>query len=173
MKTSSSLRWVGWLVLASLVTMILSITFNIIAVSNGSLIPGARSHSVLVETFDTLTTGFLIPLPFALYLIYRAYAPRLSLVSMLLGASMLIGVTILHLLFVLEVMWFIDSLGYYAMVAIGLCLWLIIIAYLAYRSRKPAQGTLLHLLGATLVGFPVWEGWLGYLLASGKLTDQP
>ena len=173
MKTSSSLRWVGWLVLASVVSMILSITFNIIAVSNGSLIPGTRSHSVLVETFDTLTTGFLIPVPFAFYLIYRAYAPRLSFLSMLLGASMLIGVTILHILFVFEVMWFIDSLGYYATVAIGLSLWLIMVAYLAYRSHKPRYGTLLNLLGASMVALPVWEIWLGYLLASGKLTDQP
>ena len=172
MKTSSSLRWVGWSVLASLVSMILSITFNIIAVSNGSLIPGTRSHSVLVETFDVLTTGFLIPLPFALYLIYRAYAPRLSLLSMLLGAIALIGVTIMHILFVFEVMWFIDSLTYYLYVSIGLSLWLIITAYPAYISHKPKRGTLLHLLGASLIGFPVWMFWLGYVLASGKLTDK-
>ena len=172
MKTTSSLRWVGWCVLASVVSMILSITFNIIAVSNGSITPGTRTHSVLVETFDVLTTGFLIPLPFAFYSIYRAYAPRLRFFSMLLGASMLISVTILHILFVFEVVWFIDSLGYYAIVAIGLSLWLIIVAYLAYRSHKPRHGTLLNLLGASMVGFPMWEIWLGYLLASGKLTDE-
>ena len=172
MKTPSSFRWVGWLVLASAVSMVLSIVFNMIAVSNGSITPGTRTHSILVETFDVLTTGFLIPLPFAFYLIYRAYAPRLSFFSMLLGACMLIGVTILHILFVFEVVWFIDSLGYYVIVGIGLSLWLIIVAFLAYRSHKPAHGTLLNLLGASIVGFPVWEIWLGYLLASGKLTDQ-
>ena len=172
MKTSSSLRWVGWLVLASVVSTILSIVFNVIAVSNGTLIPGARSHSVLVETFDVLATGFLIPLPFALYLIYRAYAPRLSLLSMLLGAIVLIGFTIMHILFVFEVMWYIDSLAYYAYGSIVFSLWLIITAYLAYKSHKPARGTLLNLLGASLVGFPVWAIWLGYVLASGRLTDQ-
>ena len=172
MKTTSSLRWVGWSVLASVVCVTLSIVFNLIAVSNGSIAPGTRTHSVLVETFDVLTTGFLIPVPFAFYLIYRSHAPRLSFFSMLLGTSMLIGVTILHILFVFEVVWFIDSLGYYAIIAIGLSLWLIIIAYLAYRSHKPAHGALLNLLGASMVGFPVWEIWLGYLLASGKLTDQ-
>ena len=173
MKTSSSLRWVGWSVLASAVSMILSITFNIIAISNGSITPGTRSHSVLVETFDVLSTGFLIPLPFAFYLIYRAYASRLSLLSMLLGAIALIGLTIMHILFVFEVMWFIDSLAYYAYGGIGISLWLIIVAYLAYKSGKPAYGTLLNVIGATLVGFPVWTFWLGYLLASDKLTDQP
>ena len=173
MKTSSSLRWVGWSVLASLVSMILSITFNIIAVSNGSLIPGARSHSVLVETFDVLTTAFLIPVPFAFYFIYRAYAPRLILFSTLLGAIALIGLTILHILFVFEVMWFIDSLAYYAYGSIALILWLLITAYLAYKSHKPYGGVLLNLFGASLVGFPVWMIWLGYVLASGKLTDQP
>jgi hypothetical protein len=91
--------------------MILSIAFNIIAVSNGSITPGARSHSVLVETFDVLTTGFLIPLPFAFCFVYRVYAPRLSLLSLLLGAIALVGLTILHILFVFEVLWFIDSLA--------------------------------------------------------------
>ncbi|HLF74357.1 MAG TPA: hypothetical protein VI524_08430 [Anaerolineales bacterium] len=173
MNTSSSLRWVGWAVLASAVSMILSITFNIIAVSNGSITPGTRTHSVLVEAFDVLTTGFLIPLPFAFYLIYRAYAARLSLISTLLGAIALIGLTILHILFVFEVMWFIDSLAYYAYGGIVFSLWLIITAYLAYKSHKPARGTLLNLLGASMVGFPVWTFWLGYLLASGKLTAEP
>lgn len=173
MKTSWPLRWVGWLVLASAVSMILSITFNLIAVSNGSITPGTRAHSVLVETFDLLTTGFLIPLPFAFYSIYRAYAPRLSLLSMLLGASALIGLTIMHILFVFEVMWFIDSLAYYAYAGILFSLWLIITAYLAYKSDKPAHGTLLNLPGASLVGFPVWAIWTGRVLASGKLTDQP
>jgi hypothetical protein len=173
MKTSSSLRWVGWSVLASVVSMILSITFNIIAVSNGTLILGARAHSVLVETFDVLTTGFLIPVPFAFYFIYRADAPRLSLFSTLLGTIALIGVTIMHILFVFEVMWFIDSLAYYLYICIGLILWLLSTAYLAYISHKPKYGTILNILGASILGFPVWMVWLGYLLATGKLTDQP
>lgn len=172
MKTSSSLRWVGWSVFASVLSMILSITFNIIAVSNGSITPGTRTHSVIVETFDVLTTGFLIPVPFAFYLIYRAYAPRLSLFSTLLGVIALIGVTIMHILFVFEVMWFIDSLAYYLYICIGLILWLLSTAYLAYISHKPKRGTLLNILGASILGFPVWMIWLGYVLASGKLTDE-
>jgi len=171
MKTFSSLRWVGWSVLASLVSMILSITFSLIAVSNGTITPGTRTHSVLVETFDFLTTGFLIPVPFVFHLIYRTHAPRLSFFSMLLGASMLIGVTILHILFIFEVVWYIDSLGYYYIVAIGLSVWLVIVAYLANKSHKPTYGTLLNLLGASMVGLPVWEIWLGYLLVSEKLTQ--
>jgi hypothetical protein len=147
--------------------------FNIIAVSNGSITPGTRTHSILVEIFDVLTTGFLIPLPFAFYLIYRAYAPRLSLISTLLGTVTLIGVTILHIRFVFEVLRFIYSLTYYAYVGIGISLWLLITAYLAHISHQPKHATLLNLLGASLVGFPVWAIWLGYVLASGKLTDQP
>ena len=173
MKTSSVLRWVGWSVLASGISMIASIVFNILAVSNGSITPGTHSHSLLVETFDVLTTGFLLPVPLAFYLIYRPYAPRLSLLSILLGMITFIGVTILHILFVFEVLWFIDSLGYYLYAVIGLSSWLIITAYLAYQSHKPPYGILLNLLGASIVGFPVWMFWLGYVLASGKLADQP
>src|SRR5262249_43309219 len=135
MKTSSSLRWVGWFVLASGISMIASVLFNIIAVSNGSITPGTHSHSVLVETFDVLTTGFLLPLPFTFYLTYRSYAPSLSLVSMLRGAITLIVVTILHILFVFEILWSIDSLTYYAYIGIGFILWLIITAYLAFKSH--------------------------------------
>ena len=172
MKTSSSLRWVGWCALGSVVAMILSITFNIIAVSNGSMTPGTRTHSVLVETFDVLTTGFLIPVPFAFYVIYRTYAPRLSLLSLLIGTIALVGVTVLHILFVFEVLWFIDSLADYLYISIGLSLWLIIVAYLAYKSKKSSYGALLNLIGASIVGFPVWMIWTSYVLASGKLTDQ-
>lgn len=172
MKRSSSLRWVGWLVLASTASMILSIVFNILAVSNGSIIPGTRTHSVLVETFDVLTTGFLISVPYTFYLIYRPYAPRLSLLSMVLGTMALVGVTILHLLFIFEILWFVDSLAYYLYISIGLSFWLIIVAYLAYKSKKPSYGALFNLLGASIVGFPVWMVWLGSMLASGKLTEQ-
>ena len=66
--------------------MIASVVFNILAVSSGSITSGTYLHSVLVETFDMLTTGFLIPLPFAFHIIYLAYAPHLSLLSMLIGA---------------------------------------------------------------------------------------
>ena len=173
MKTSSSLRWVGWSVLASVVCMILSIVFNMIAVANGSITPGTRTHSVLVETFDVLTTGFLIPVPFAFYLIYRQYAPRLSLLSMILGTITLFGVTVLHILFVFEVIWFVDALAYYLYVCIGLSLWLIIVAYMTYKSHKPSYGILFNLLCASIIGFPIWAVWLGFVLASGKLTHQP
>ena len=161
MRMFSSLRWVGWCVLASVVSMILSIAFNILAVSSGSITPGTRTHSVLVETFDVLTTGFLIPVPFAFYFVYRAYAPRLSLLSMLPGAIALIGGTTMHILFVFEVLWFIDSLAYYTYGCMMLSLWLIATAYLAYHTHKPARGgTLMNLLGASIVGFPVWMIWL-------------
>jgi len=58
-------------------------------------------------------------------------------------------------------------------IALGCSVWLIIVTHLAYKSQTPAHGTILNILGAVIIGFPVWMFWLGYLLASGKLTDQP
>ena len=86
MKTSTFLRLAGWSVLLSAISMILSVTINILDYMNGSITFGTHTHSVIVESFDTLTTGFLLPLPYAFYLIYRSYTPRLSYWSTLIGS---------------------------------------------------------------------------------------
>lgn len=175
MKTSTYLHWVGWLVMLSGVAMMLSVLFLILAYSTGAIAVGTRSHSVLVETFDVLTTGLLLPLPFGYYLIYKTYAARLSALSTLLGTITLLTVTVLHVLFVFEVLWFADPISayLYAVIGIGLSAWLFMIAYLAHRSRKPAHGFLLNTMGAIVVGWPIWVFSTGYLLISGRLTDQP
>ncbi len=174
MKTSTYLRWVGWSVLVSAVSMILSVSFNILAYSNGSITFGTHTHSVVVETFDVLTTAFLLPLPLAFYRIYSSYAPRLSYQSMVVGTVTFVAVTILHILFVFEVLWFSDPISkyLYAVIGLGFIAWLIMIASLARRSGKPGYGTLINIIGATIVGFPVWAFMTGYILAAGKLTDR-
>lgn len=173
MNASSSLRWVGWSVILSGVSMILSIVLTIIGYSQGSLTAGTHTHSVIVETFDTLTTAFLVPVPLAFYSLYRAYGPRLSLFSLWLGTLTMVGATILHVLFVFEILWFSDVAWTYLYLGLGFSGWLICAAVLAHKSGKPSHGTLLNVLGAAIVGLPVWMFGLGYLLASGKLTDQP
>lgn len=175
MKTSTYLHWVGWSVMLSGIAMLLSVGFLILAYSAGTITMGTHTHSVLVETFDFLTTGFLLPLPFGFYLIYRAYAPRLSYWSALVGSITLLAVTILHVLFVFEVLWFSDPLSkdLYAMIGVGFIFWLLMLAMLANRSRKPVHGSLLNILGATIIGIPIWVFSIGYLLLSGRLTEQP
>jgi hypothetical protein len=132
---------------------------------------GTHTHLLLVETLDSLTTTLLIPLPLALDRIYRPYAPRLSRFAMWIGTALLVGITLLHFSFVFEILWYVDVAGYYFAAFPIFPIWLLMLARLAYLSHKPAHGVLLHLLGATIVGFPVWAIWLGSLLASGKLTD--
>lgn len=175
MKTTTYLRWTGWSVILSGISMILSLAFLVLAYSRGAVTARTHSHSVLVETFDVLSTGFLLPLPFGYYLIYKTYATRLSFLSTLVGTITLLAVTILHVLFVFEVLWFSDPISQYlfAVIGVGLIFWLLMIAYLANRSRMPAHGTLLNILGATIVGIPIWVFLTGYLLISGRLTDQP
>lgn len=175
MKTTTYLHWVGWSVILSGISMKLSVLFLILAYSAGSITPGTHTHSVLVETFDVLTTGFLLPLPFGLYRIYRTYAPRLSYLSSLVGTITLLVVTVLQVLFVFEVLWFSDPISQYlyALTGAGIISWLVMLAILAGKSRKPAYGTLLNTLGATIVGIPIWVFSMGYLLISDKLTDQP
>jgi hypothetical protein len=175
MKKSTYLHWIGWSVLFSAISMILSVSFNILAYSNGSITFGTHTHSVIVETFDVLTTGFLLPLPFGFYRIYRSFAARVSYWSALVGTLTFLAVTIVHILFVFEVLWFSDPISkyLYAVVGIGFIAWLIMIANLARRSGKPAYGSLINIIGATIIGFPIWALLTGYILAVGKLTDQP
>lgn len=175
MKTSTYLRWAGWSVLFSAVSMVLSVTINIIAYVNGSITFGTHTHSVVVETFDVLTTAFLLPLPFAFYRIYRSIAPHLSYRSAVVGTTTFLAVTIVHVLFVFEVLWFSDPISkyLYAAIGIGFIAWLIMIANLARRSGKPAYGSLINIIGATIIGFPIWAVLTGYILVAGKLTDQP
>jgi len=80
-----------------------------------------------------------------------------------------------NVLFVFEVLWFSDPVSQYlyAVVGVGLFLWLLMIAILANGSKKPAHGSLLNILGASIVGIPIWIFSMGYLLISGRLTDQP
>jgi hypothetical protein len=173
MNTSSSLRWVGWLLVLSGISMILSFAINILNVSQGWVSIGTHTHSVVAETFDVLTTGFLVPVPFAFYRLYRAKAPRLSLFSLWLGSLTLVGVTILHILFVFEILWFADVGWTYLIFGAGFIVWLICAAFLAHKSGKPVGGALVNGLGASVVGFPIWTFWLGYLFASGRLADHP
>lgn len=175
MKTTTYLHLVGWSVILSGISMILSVMFLILAYSAGSITVGTHTHSVLVETFDVLTTGFLLPLPFGFYLIYRTHATRLSFLSALVGTITLLAVTVLNVLFVFEVLWFSDPISQYlyTVVGVGLIFWMLMIAILANRSRKPAHGFLLNIIGATIIGIPIWVFSMGYLLISGRLTDQP
>jgi hypothetical protein len=174
MKASTYLHWVGWSVILSAISMILSMGFNILAYAAGSITFGTHTHSVIVETFDVLTTGFLLPLPLGFYMVYKNYAPRLSYLSTLIGTITFLAVTILHVLFVVEVLWFSDPISkyLYGVIGIGFISWLVMIAVLARRSRKPAHGSLINIIGATIVGFPIWAFSTGYLLLAGKLTDQ-
>ena len=174
MKTTTYLHWAGWSVILSGITMILSVMFLIRAYSAGSITIGTHTHSVFVETLDVLTTGFLLPLPFGFYLIYRNYAMRLSYLSTLVGTITLLAVTVLHVLFVFEVLWFSDPIStyIYALIGVGFTSWLLMIANLANRSRKPVHGFLLNIIGAIIVGIPIWIFSIGYLLISGRLTDQ-
>jgi len=155
--------------------MILSVLFLITAISAGSVTPGTHTHSVITETFDALTTGFLLPLPFGFYLIYRTYATRLSFLSTLVGTITLLIGTIVNVLFVFEILWFSDPVSQYlyAVVGVGLIFWLLMIALLANKSRKLAHGVLLNIIGATIIGIPIWVFSMGYYLISGKLTVQP
>jgi hypothetical protein len=144
--------------------MVIGTSIYIALVSLGLLTTAPHAHSVVVETFDTLTAVFLIPLPLALHRLYRASAPRLSLLALIVGLAAAIFVAILHALFVREVVWFSDAVLLFLAGVAAAGVWLLLTGYLAQATGRLPGGLLMSLVAMTGAGYPVWAVWLGHRL---------
>jgi hypothetical protein len=158
----------GWSAYLSAAAMIISIVFTGIVFSKGIVVPGTRTHNPLIEVFDVSAALFLIPLPIALDRLYRTTAPTLSRLAMLNGVAVGMAGTILSLLFVFEVLWFVDVFAEFLYGLLAFSLWMLLEAFLASQSRKPPGGFVMTLLSATIIGYPLWAIWLGHVFLSTK-----
>ncbi len=169
MPSTRFLRSAGWSAYFSAASVIISVVLTIIVFSLGLVTLGARSHSAFVEMFGVLAALFALPLPFVLYYLYRGASPTLSLIAAVIGVAVALGGAILHLLFVFEILWFAEVISVFLYGLLGFSLWMLLNAYLAYKSRKPPHGLVMSLVGATVIGYPIWAVWLGRLILSGRL----
>jgi hypothetical protein len=150
--------------------MIISIVLTGIVFSKGTVVPGTRTHNPLIEVFDVSAALFLILLPIALDRLYRTAAPLLSRLAMLIGVAVGMAGTILSLLFVFEVLWFVDVFAEFLYGLLAFSLWMLLEAFLARQSGKSSGGFIMALLGATIIGYPLWAIWLGRVLLSAKVS---
>ena len=160
----------GWSAYLSAAAMIVSIALTIIVFSQGTVVPGTRTHNALIEVFDVSAALFLIPLPIALHRLYRITAPTLSRVVMLIGLAVGMAGTILSLLFVFEVLWFVDVFAEFVYGLLAFSLWMLLEAFLARQNGKPPGGSVMALIGATIIGYPFWAVWLGRHLLSAEFS---
>jgi len=160
----------GWSAYLSAAAMITSIALTTIVFSQGTVVPGTRTHNALIEVFDVAAALFLIPLPIALDRFYQTTAPTLSRLTMLIGVAVGMAGTILSLLFVLEILWFVDVFAGFVYGLLAFSLWMLLEALLARQSGKPPGGFVMTLIGATIIGYPFWAVWLGRHLLSAEFS---
>lgn len=146
-------------------------TFSLVDFNPAQSTASTRPHSIYGEVSDILTAVFLLPTVLGLYRIYRTISPLLSLLSTIALISVTLTGIILHALLIFGILSFPDVAYIFFLGLLGLSLWLFIIAYLARKSQKPRHGFVMGLVGATIIGYPVWAIWMGGLLASGKLAE--
>ena len=146
--------------------MIISIVLTGIVFSKSTVTPGTRTHNPLIEVFDVSAALFLIPLPIALDRLYRTAFPLLSRLTMLIGVAVGMAGTILSLLFVFEVLWFVDVFAEFLYGLLAFSLWMLLESFLARQNNKPPGGFVMDLLGTTIIGYPLWAIWLGHVFLS-------
>ena len=146
--------------------MIISIVLTGIVFSKGTVVPGTRTYNPLIEVFDVSAALFLIPVPIALDRLYRTAFPLLSRLTMLVGVAVGMAGTILSLLFVFEVLWFVDVFAEFLYGLLAFSLWMLLESFLARQNNKPPGGFVMDLLGTTIIGYPLWAIWLGHVFLS-------
>jgi hypothetical protein len=156
----------GWSAYLSAATMIISVVLTSIVFAQSTVVLGPRTHNALIEVFDVFAALFLIPLPIALHQLYRTTTPTLSHLAMLIGVAVGMTGTILSLLFVFEVLWFVDVFAEFLYGLLAFSLWMLLESFLARQSNKPPGGFVMAFLGTTIIGYPFWAIWLGHVLLS-------
>ena len=85
---------------------------------------------------------------------------------MLIGVAVGMAGTILSLLFVFEVLWFVDVFAEFLYGLLAFSLWMLLESFLARQNNKPPGGFVMDLLGTTIIGYPLWAIWLGHVFLS-------
>jgi hypothetical protein len=141
-------------------TLLVSMAFLAIAHLAGGMRFGDGSHSAIVDTLHTLTIVLLAPLPFALHRLLAPVDRRRSAAAVALAVDAIVFGAVLHALFALGLVPFqaVTSLvlvGYGAFAG-----WLWMVGSLGASSGRLPNGRRMALLGATIVGLPIWLVWV-------------
>jgi hypothetical protein len=154
---------------AVLAATILAVTTAFLAMAHlaGGLAFGGGTHAGIVELLHVATISLLLPLPFALHRMLGEVAPRASAAGVALAVDALVFGVILHALFAAGITTFEGAgplvlIGYLAFAG-----WLWIVGARGSDSGRLPGGRRMALVGATVVGFPLWLLWVSRHLTGG------
>jgi hypothetical protein len=113
-----------------------------------------------------------VPIAVALHRLNRATSPRLSLVATTLGVGGMSAIVVLQAMLVAGVLPFEEQVVYVGIAFLVLFLWFLAVGHIG-RSSGLLSGriTLMSVLGASYIGYPVWAFWLGRQLRARALAE--
>jgi hypothetical protein len=161
-------KYAAWSAYLSAGAFVGSLALSISLVALGQLHPETRSHSALVEAFDSVFLLSLAPVAVSLD---RLLAPRffvLSRVALGLGLVAILADGALHIAFSLGITFLIDALLPFAIFGLGILAWVWLIGVLGQSSGQLPWGIAMALVATSIIGFPIWAIWIGRRLAAQR-----
>jgi hypothetical protein len=141
-------------------TLAIAMSFLAIAHLAGGMRFGDGSHSVIVDGLHTISILLLAPIPFALHRLLAPVDRRRSAAAVALAVDAIVFGTVLHALFAMGIVTFeaaspLVLVGYAAFAG-----WLWMVGSLGSASGRLPEGRRMAVLGATVVGLPIWLVWV-------------
>jgi hypothetical protein len=146
--------------LVAATTLAVTMAFLAIAHVAGGMRFGDGSHSPIVDGLHVVTALLLLPIPFALHRLLTSVSPRRSAAGVALAIDAIAFGAILHALFAAGVIAF-DAAGPLLLIGyLAFAGWLWIVGSLGSTSGLLPNGRRTAVVGATMVGLPLWLVWV-------------
>ena len=140
----------------------LSVTMAYLAIAHlaGGMRFGDGTHSAIVDGLHVVSALALLPIPFALHRALMSVSPRRSAAGVALAVDAIAFGAILHALFAAGVIAF-DAAGPLLLIGyVAFAGWLWIVGSLGSTSGRLPHGRRMAVVGATMVGLPLWLVWV-------------
>jgi hypothetical protein len=148
-------------------TLTVSMAFLAIAHIAGGMRVGDGTHSAIVDGLHVVTALALLPIPFALHRLLSPVSPRRSAAGVALAVDAIAFGAFLHALFAAGVIAFDTASPLLLIAYVAFAGWLWIVGSLGSRSGRLPNGRRMAVVGATVVGLPVWLVWVARHLDDG------
>lgn len=146
--------------LVAATTLTVTMAFLAIAHLAGGMRFGDGTHSPIVDGLHVVTALALLPIPFALHRLLTSVSPRRSAAGVALAVDAIAFGAILHALFAAGVIAF-DAAGPLLLIGyLAFAGWLWVVGSLGSTSGRLPNGRRMAVVGATMVGMPVWLVWI-------------
>lgn len=146
--------------LVAATTLTVTMAFLVIAHVAGGMRFGDGTHSPIVDGLHVVTALALLPIPFALHRLLTPVSPRRSAAAVALAVDAIAFGAILHALFAAGVIAF-DAAGPLLLIGyLAFAGWLWMVGSLGSTSGRLPNGRRMAVVGATMLGLPLWLVWV-------------